>query len=670
MIGRNRVQVDGNRPAVAKEKPLPAAADPAGPSKAVIQARLTETLHVQPLTLSIGAVAASILAGVGAISSHQPLLYLMTGLIAVTAIAKIGIGLALRYGDRDRQPLRHRTIYSVLAIGLSALVGLNAGLALHLTGPGFAALLCVAFAFGGGSGLAMRHAGHPTLAIAQVVLCIAPTFVACLLSEAWELHVFAALLPLLTMAMVSVARDLNARLADQIIAGERQSQLARDVQLQAGSDPVSGLWNRTGFTEAAAAMARKLRPEERMAVLWIDLHRFRTVNDTYGHDAGDRLLREFAIRLGEAAPQGAVLARYGGDDFPIACALPSPTAAEKLCAEIIAQGDRPYRLNGEPVEVGTCIGVALSAENGPGIPAAEIETLLRQADLASYNARLAGRGEIRFYSPAMSRALTQRREVEAELRAAIQKDELSVYFQPIIDLQTGRIRAFEALVRWFHPERGELRPDQFIPVAETSGLIITLGNWITQTAARACASWPDHIGLAVNLSPAQIRAPGAALGVLAALHKAGLDPTRLELEVTESLFVDDDSNTAHFMNELAGAGVRFALDDFGTGTTSLRYISKFPFHTIKVDRSFVSGPQAGTKSDAIIRAVTEMGTALGMDICAEGLETAEQVDAVRAAGCTLGQGYYYSRALPDHMAARLLDDERMIPRASTAAATA
>jgi EAL domain-containing protein (putative c-di-GMP-specific phosphodiesterase class I) len=206
--------------------------------------------------------------------------------------------------------------------------------------------------------------------------------------------------------------------------------------------------------------------------------------------------------------------------------------------------------------------------------------------------------------------------------------------------------------------KGELKPDEFIPVAEETGVIVTLGNWITAQAARAATHWPDEVTLAVNLSPMQIKAPGAALGILAALREAGLDPRRLELEVTESLFLEDDHATAHFIKELSAAGVQFALDDFGTGYSSLGYIDKFPFQRIKVDRSFVSGPNVGRKSQAIIRAVAELGNQLDMDIVAEGLETLDQVHAVRAAGCTLGQGYYFSRAVPDYLAAMLLAQER------------
>jgi len=311
------------------------------------------------------------------------------------------------------------------------------------------------------------------------------------------------------------------------------------------------------------------------------------------------------------------------------------------------------RIDGDRLEVRASMGIAILPEDG-----IDSDTLMQRADLALYHAKVNGRNQTCFYNPAMSRDLVRRREIEAELRSAIVKNELSIFFQPIVDLETGKIRTFEALVRWFHPQKGELKPDEFIPVAEETGVIVTLGNWITAQAAKACAAWPEDVTLAVNLSPMQIKAPGAALGILTALRDAGLDPSRLELEVTESLFLDDNHATNSFIEELSAAGVRFALDDFGTGYSSLSYIHKYPFKKIKVDRSFVSGPNVGRKSDAIIRAVAELGANLEMEIVAEGLETLEQVQAVRDAGCTLGQGYYFSRAVPDYLAAMLLAQER------------
>ena len=287
----------------------------------------------------------------------------------------------------------------------------------------------------------------------------------------------------------------------------------------------------------------------------------------------------------------------------------------------------------------------------------DADRLMQAADLALYHAKLDTRGSHRFFDASMTRELVRRREIEAELRQAIKRDELSLFFQPIVDLKTGRIRCFEALLRWFHPVKGELRPAEFIPVAEETGVIVTLGNWITRQAALACAQWPEHISVAVNLSPLQIKAPGAVLGIEQALREAKLDPSRLELEVTESLFIEDSEQTAAFIEELSAKGVRFALDDFGTGYSSLSYIHKFPFSKIKVDRCFVSGQDAGPRAHAIIRAVAAMGRGLDMEIVAEGIEEQEQVETVREAGCTLGQGYFFSRAVPDYLAAMLLAQE-------------
>jgi diguanylate cyclase (GGDEF)-like protein len=422
---------------------------------------------------------------------------------------------------------------------------------------------------------------------------------------------------------------------------------------QARTDIVTGLLNRAGLNHELVEQLMRLPPGSKLALFWLDLDRFKEINDTLGHAIGDGVLAEVARRLADVAPRDATIARFGGDEFVAACIVADRGESEQLASAMIGDLSRPFRIDGNRIGSGASMGVALLPDAGP-----DIETVMQSADLALYHAKVGGRNQLRFFDPSMTRDLVRRKEIETELRAAIRRDELSIFFQPIVDLKSGRIRTFEALVRWFHPEKGELRPDEFIPVAEETGVIITLGNWITAQAAKAAAQWPDDVTLAVNLSPIQLRAPGAALGILNALRDAGLPPQRLELEVTESLFIEDSEHTARFIEELASEGVRFALDDFGTGYSSLGYINQFPFKKIKVDRSFVSGPNIGRKSDAIIRAVAEMGSTLEMEIVAEGLETIEQVEAVRNAGCTLGQGYYFSRAVPDFLAAMLLAQER------------
>ncbi len=449
---------------------------------------------------------------------------------------------------------------------------------------------------------------------------------------------------------LALARLLTIRARDTN-AAQLQAEMAVEIRHRARTDTVTGLANREGF-EVAIGQWFDDGEQDGTFLFWLDLHRFTEVNDTLGHQIGDKVLHEMAERLRKRAPYDAILARFGSDEFLVGVRLAGKNEAEALAGAISADLATPMRISGHRIESGAAIGIAELGDK-----TSSLEDLMQQADLALFHAKSGARHHICFFNKAMSRNLVRRKEIEAELRAAIQKDELSIYFQPIIELESGKIRAFEALVRWFHPEKGELIPEEFIPVAEETGLIITLGNWITRQAARTCATWPDHINLAVNLSPVQIRAPGAALGILEALKEAKLDPSRLELEVTENLFIEGTSDTARFMDELAGEGVRFALDDFGTGYSSLHYINRYPFRTIKVDRSFVSGPNNGRRSDAIIRAVAEMGATLGLEIVAEGLETAEQVANVRRAGCTLGQGYFFSRAVPDHLAAKLLVEE-------------
>ncbi|MEL6877841.1 MAG: EAL domain-containing protein, partial [Pseudomonadota bacterium] len=442
-------------------------------------------------------------------------------------------------------------------------------------------------------------------------------------------------------------------LRDSIAAAETSAKLADNMQVLARTDVVTGLANRAGLNHSMVETMMTIDGDSQLALFWIDLDRFKEVNDLLGHPVGDRVLCEVSRRLSELAPKGATVARFGGDEFVLLSPITSRQQAEMIASEIHAEIMRPVRVDGNRLEVRASLGVALLPDDGQ-----DADTLMKSADLALYHAKIGGRAQTCFFDSSMTRDLVRRREIEDELRIALQRDELSIFFQPIVDLETGKIRTFEALVRWFHPEKGELRPDEFIPVAEETGVIVTLGNWITAQAARAATQWPEDVSIAVNLSPLQIRAPGAALGIRNALKEAGLDPSRLELEVTESLFIEDNHATASFIQELSAIGVKFALDDFGTGYSSLAYINTFPFSKIKVDRSFVSGPNVGRKSDAIIRAVAEMGATLEMTIVAEGLETIEQVQAVRAAGCTLGQGYYFSRAVPDYLASMLLVQER------------
>jgi diguanylate cyclase (GGDEF)-like protein len=562
---------------------------------------------------------------------------------------------AIRIGpdSAERDTKRLEMIYELGAFSYASVVGIIAAATIFLDLEPHAQLLMVGYAIGYGVGISARNAGRPIIAIGQLFLSLFPSILVCFFTGNVILITLAVTMSMLLPAMVSITFNVFDVLRESIAAAETSQRMADKMRDLARTDVVTGLSNRAGLNHEMVEKLMTMGDDTKLSLFWLDLDKFKEVNDTLGHPVGDRVLSEVARRLRETAPDGATVARFGGDEFIVVCEVASRSECEKLAGSLLEEISRPYRIDGERLEIGTSMGIALMPDDG-----ADLDTVMQSADLALYHAKVNGRNQTSFFDASMTRDLMRRKEIEAELRAALQRDELSIFFQPIVDLETGRIKTFEALVRWFHPEKGELRPDEFIPVAEETGVIITLGNWITAQAAKACAQWPEDVTIAVNLSPVQIKAPGSALGILNALKEAGLHPSRLELEVTESLFLDDNANTSRFIEKLADEGVRFALDDFGTGYSSLGYINKYPFKKIKVDRSFVSGPDVGRKSDAIIRAVAEMGSRLEMDIVAEGLETIEQVRAVREAGCTLGQGYYFSRAVPDYLAATLLAQER------------
>lgn len=600
----------------------------------------------------IGALCGIFTAWGAVAEGHDHRLAYSAAILTAVALLRVIMAYLLpRLKEFDTRVLE--LLYELGAFSYAGMCGIIAAQSMMFHLQSSVQTLTVGNAIAYGVAMAARNAGRPAIAIGQLGLTLAPVIIVGALSGERSYQILALSLLLLLPAMLSISASIFQIMRTSIDAAETSRLLAEKMRLLARTDAVTGLDNRTGLNHDALQMIVD-RPEScKLAMLWLDLDKFKEVNDTLGHPVGDRVLAEIGKRLRATAPEGACVARFGGDEFILVAQVADRAQSERLARSISEQAARPIRVNGRRIDTGASMGVALLPDDGE-----DLDTLMQGADLALYHAKVGGRGQICFFDTSMTRDLVRKKEIETELRAAIQRDELSIFFQPIVDLDTGRIRTFEALVRWFHPEKGELRPDEFIPVAEETGVIITLGNWITAQAAKTAATWPEDVTLAVNLSPLQIRAPGAALGILTALRDAGLDPHRLELEVTESLFLDHNENTGRFMEELSAEGVRFALDDFGTGYSSLGYINTFPFKKIKVDRSFVSGPNIGRKSDAIIRAVAEMGSTLDMDIVAEGLETIEQVQAVRSAGCTLGQGYYFSRAVPDYLAAMLLAKER------------
>jgi diguanylate cyclase (GGDEF)-like protein len=402
-------------------------------------------------------------------------------------------------------------------------------------------------------------------------------------------------------------------------------------------DALTGLVNRRVFQER---LKDGLASRIELATLLIDLDHFKEVNDTRGHPVGDALLVEMATRLAACVGPPNIVARLGGDEFAIIMLEHADTAALARLAQRILDIVRvPHSIDGQVLRVGASIGIALSKA------ASDADQILSNADIALYAAKGDARGGFRFFEPAMVSGLQQRQALRADVAAALDNGEFELAYQPIVDLRSGTVCCFEALLRWHHPQRGLVPPDIFIPIAEESGAIIDIGDWVVRTACVEATRWPDTIRVAINLSSRQFISGDLACLVASVLKVTGLAPGRVELEITESVLMKDSHENLRTLGQLRDMGVRIALDDFGTGYSSLAYLQRFAFNKLKIDRSFISGLPASGESQAIVRSVVGLGKSLGIRITAEGVETKAQLDWV-AAGCDEAQGYFLGRPVP------------------------
>ena len=404
-------------------------------------------------------------------------------------------------------------------------------------------------------------------------------------------------------------------------------------------DSLTGLPNRTYFRQQLdALLIRAQKRAERVSVLCLDLDGFKGVNDTLGHPVGDALLRQIGDVIGGLAGDGMV-ARLGGDEFAIILDGRGDEDRPRGLAQSILDALRhPLKVDGHQIATGASIGIAVGPDDGT-----DADVLLKNADLALYRAKQDGRGVFRFFEPALDAAARKRRQLELDLREALQTGQFRLNFQPIFDLKKDRIGGFEALLRWEHPVRGNVPPIEFIPVAEDTGLIIAIGDWVMQEACRQATAWPEHVRVAVNVSPLQFRNSGFQNVIFQALTRSGLAPNRLEVEITESVFLEGETSVLNLLHQLRAMGIRVALDDFGTGYSSLSYLRSFPFDKIKIDKSFVNSVALDESSAAIVRAIVDLANALHMETTAEGVEDRDQLDELRGQGCSSIQGYLFSR---------------------------
>ena len=465
-------------------------------------------------------------------------------------------------------------------------------------------------------------------------------------------------------ALRNVNEDLENRVADRtsrlIEANHRlKAEIAEREESEARSqylayhDSLTGLGNRLLFKEQLEeGLGDTSGVPQPLAVLFIDLDGFKAVNDTVGHSIGDKLLKSVAERLRNLLHPTDRIARLGGDEFAILqMSVTQPASACLLAQEIIEIVSLPCSIDGHDVTVGASVGIAVGKPGG-----ITSDDFLKSADLAMYSAKADGRGTYRLFDPEMDAIAQARRKLERDMRGGLMRNEFRLFYQPLVNLQTKRVTAFEALMRWDHPERGAVSPTEFIPVAEEMGLIVQLGEWALRQACTEATAWPDEISVSVNLSPIQFLKGSLTSTVMNALATSGLPASRLELEITESVLLEKSDRNLDILNQLRELGVRISMDDFGTGYSSIGYLRSFRFDKIKIDQSFIKDLIKDEGSLAIVRAIAGLGVSFGITTTAEGVETEEQMRRLNLEGCIEVQGYFFSKPIPAGDIANLLGE--------------
>ena len=457
--------------------------------------------------------------------------------------------------------------------------------------------------------------------------------------------------------------DLERRVAERtgrlIEANQKlKIEIAEREELQAKSqylayhDSLTGLGNRLLFKEhLEEALTDVTIAPHQVAVLFLDLDGFKSVNDTLGHSVGELLLKSIAAKLRNILRPTDRISRLGGDEFAILqMSVVQPESSIALAQEILAIAEQEFDIDGHDVTVGASIGIAIAS---PG--ETDAETILKSADLAMYSAKSDGRGTYRMFDPEMDSIVQARRILEKDLRTAFSQNEFKLFYQPLVNLHTKRVKAFEALMRWEHPERGLIPPSEFIRVAEEMGLIVPLGEWALRQACAEAMDWPSEVCVSVNLSPLQFSKGNLVSTVVSALASSGLPGSRLELEITETILLEKTERNVSILNQLRGLGVRISMDDFGTGYSSIGYLRSFPFDKIKIDQSFVRDLLVDEGSLAIVRAIARLGVSFGITTTAEGVETEEQMHCLSLEGCVEAQGYLLSKPVPASEVSELLN---------------
>ena len=617
---------------------------------------LVETLYASPASLAVGAISGTALGTVAAYMAQDRLITLCTTLIGIIAtlrtIAAVFFHRGLKRGTANASR-GWEISYELGAWAYAGMLGLLALSTLLRAENAVIHILTVSLAVGYGAGIAGRNAGRVRIAIGQTILALAPTAIGLWLHGGFSYQVLSVVLGLMIVGMAEISATTH-RIVVEALRGKRdKSLLAAKFEQLARFDSLTGVENRMAMQMRMRDMFdQNDKPHDMLAVLWLDLDRFKEINDSLGHMVGDGLLRAVVERLHAICGDRGHVTRFGGDEFIILCPDMDRACAQELAEEIGRVFHFPIEVNAHSLSVTTSIGIAIAPQDGR-----DADEVMQHADLALYEAKQRGRNQAVSFTWKLQEHFHRLHGIEKGLRRAIENDELVLHYQPLFDIESGRIANVEALIRWNHPTLGLISPAEFIPIAESTGMIEPITKWVIERACNAAMTWRDDVRIAINISPASMKSGDLPDTVIAALLASGLPARRLELEVTETVFMENGGHTERMLGDLRRIGLRLILDDFGTGYSSLGYLRDYHFDGIKIDRSFMQNIDATKADQAIVNAVGFLANALNMETVAEGIETEEQLAYACRSGITTVQGYLLSRPQPEAIVTAMIMDD-------------
>jgi diguanylate cyclase (GGDEF)-like protein len=621
-----------------------------------VRRALVETLFASSTSLGIGALAGAAASTTVALASGDPVIAAVA--IAISLTGALRVCHAIFFHRKPAQDTvasaRSESTYEAGAWAYALLLGLLTFLTIARSDNALLHLVAAVTTSGYAAGICGRNAGRPVIAIGQLTLAAGPLAVGLVLSHDPIRWLLAGVIVFFMIGMVDITLQTYSAVLKAMSATREQKRLTDRFERLARFDAMTGLENRGAFQERLQAeMAALEQSGGELAVLWIDLDKFKEINDSLGHPTGDRVLCTVARQISSIVDGRGSVARFGGDEFVLLARGNKAGFAEDLAREVMRALSVPMNIEGASLQVTGSIGTAVAPGHGT-----EAETLLQHADMALYHAKANGRNDFCVFEASMQEEFLELRRMEAALRDAIEKNELEVYYQPIVDLKTGLIRSCEALLRWHHPELGSVSPSRFIPLAESTGLISPISHWVLGQACAAAAKWPEDVSVAVNMSPALLKDLHLSHMILGALYMSGLPARRLELEITESVLLEESAQSNSLIGEFQKIGLKLSIDDFGTGYSSLAYLKKYRFDKIKIDTSFIADVTRSKEARAIIHALVGLAAELDMEIVAEGIETETQLGYVTGARCTAAQGFYLGRPVPEAVIRRRLEAQR------------